>query len=67
VTRDPQDAAEAHRRYQLNAAYRGVDAMCGWPDSFPIQRSPTMRLTLVRLMVGSHAYRRPLDPGGTPS
>jgi hypothetical protein len=60
VGRDPQDVAEAHRRYQLNAAYRKIDQLRGWPPVANVQDSPSMRLALIRLMVGSHAHRRPL-------
>lgn len=61
MTRDPQDVAEAHRRHQLEAAHRKVEAMSEWPGVIAVQDCPSMRLALSRLMVGSHAFRRPLD------
>jgi hypothetical protein len=63
VLHDPQDVAEAQRRRQLDVGWRGVLRADLERDVLGVdeQDSPTMRLALWRLMVGSHAYRRPLE------
>lgn len=64
--RQPQDVAEAHRRFQLSTGWGSIADLSrntDWRQQHPVgaKDTPTLRHAIQRLMVGSHAHRHRLE------